>query len=106
MHLDRLLGDGTRAWREATQRQRNRLAGSLFTEMVIKDNQITAANPCPELAGFFEFDCIQRGLSPGKATALNNVEGCKWAEVTGLEPAVSALTGQRVNHYTTPPRPE
>ena len=27
----------------------------------------------------------------------------KAAEVTGLEPAVSALTGQRVNHYTTPP---
>ena len=26
-----------------------------------------------------------------------------FSEVTGLEPAISALTGQRVNHYTTPP---
>ena len=26
------------------------------------------------------------------------------AGATGLEPAISGLTGQRVNHYTTPPK--
>ena len=28
---------------------------------------------------------------------------CPEAGATGLEPAISGLTGQRVNHYTTPP---
>ncbi len=31
---------------------------------------------------------------------------CLLAGATGIEPAISGLTGRRVNHYTTPPRSE
>jgi len=93
-HLDRmaeLLSSVARLWSEANQVERNRIARVLFEEVVINDNRVVAVKPRPELAGFFALDCQHRD------------EVCKGAEVTGLEPAVSALTGQRVNHYTTPP---
>lgn len=93
-HLDRLaelLANVARGWNLATQEQRNRLARLLFEEVVIEDGRIVAVKPRPELAGFFALDCQQRATS------------CKPAEVTGFEPAISALTGQRVRplHHTS-----
>lgn len=89
--LAELLCNLKSAWGTATQEQRNRLARMVFEEVRIEDERVVAVKPRPELAGFFALDCQVRG---------NHVA---LAEVTGFEPAVSALTGQRVRplHHTS-----
>ncbi len=88
-HLDRLaelLGDTVRLWGEANQEQRNRIAGLLFEEVVIKDEQIVAVKPRPELAGFFALDCARRGVLLGETAGPVDIlvnGACKPAEVTG-----------------------
>ena len=43
-------------------------------------------------------------LNPGnKKTAVRILTAVLVAGATGFEPAISGLTGRRVNHYTTPP---
>jgi hypothetical protein len=55
--LDRLaefLSDVTKAWKEANQEQRNRLGRQLFDEIWVKDKQVIAVKPRPELKLFFQ----------------------------------------------------
>lgn len=55
--LDRLaefLSDVTKAWKEANQEQRNRLGRQLFDEIWLKDKQVIAVKPRPELKPFFQ----------------------------------------------------
>lgn len=62
--LDRLavlLGSTSRLWGDANQDQRNRIARTLFEEVVMADGQIIAVKPRPELAGFFALDARERG---------------------------------------------
>lgn len=101
-----LLADTTQAWARAAAPQRQQLARLLFAEILIRDGAIESVRPHAELAGFFALNQDAAGmLAPIKTGSGVNLDtgSCKGAEVTGLEPAVSALTGQRVNHYTTPP---
>ena len=54
--LDRLaafLTDVAQAWREANHEQRNSLGRQLFDEIWIKDKQVIAVKPRPELEPFF-----------------------------------------------------
>jgi site-specific DNA recombinase len=44
------------AWRAASAEQRNKLARTLFQEIWIKDNQVVAVKPQPELEPFFELN--------------------------------------------------
>ena len=106
-HLDRLAelpGGVARGWGSATGERRNPLARLLFEEVVIGGDGAPAVRPQPELAGFFALDHERRGDVAGNATAPVK-GGCYGAEVTGFEPAVSALTGQRVRplHHTSMP---
>ena len=97
-HLDRLAGllaDAAQGWERATQGQRNELARTLFEEIVVGHEEAVAVKPRPELAGFFTLDNQFRDAECQAPLVL--------AEVTGFEPAVSALTGQRVRplHHTS-----
>jgi DNA invertase Pin-like site-specific DNA recombinase len=54
--LDKLasfLASVTQAWREANQEQRNALGRQLFDEVWLKDKQVIAVKPRPELEPFF-----------------------------------------------------
>ena len=44
------------AWRAASAEQKNKLARTLFQEIWIKDNQVVAVKPQPELEPFFELN--------------------------------------------------
>ena len=58
-NLDKLAGllaNVAQAWEEATQEQRNKLARSLFQEIWIKDKQVVAVKPQPELKPFFQLN--------------------------------------------------
>lgn len=44
----------TKAWKEANQEQRNKLARQLFNEIWVKDKQVLAVKPRPELKPFFQ----------------------------------------------------
>jgi len=48
------LNDVGMAWAEADQRQRNRLALSLFEAVWIQDQKVLAVTPRPELRPFFD----------------------------------------------------
>jgi len=77
-------------WTVADQEERNRLTKMLFENIIIeKDNTITV-QPHTEFAPFFALDATEKGrLSrPSQRIGL--------AEVTGLEPAVPALTRQGI----------
>ncbi len=55
--LDRLaefLKSVAKAWKEASQEQRNRLARQLFDEIWVKDKQVIAVKPRTELEPFFQ----------------------------------------------------
>jgi hypothetical protein len=55
--LERLvefLEDVPKAWKEANQEQRNKLARQLFDEIWVKDKQVIAVKPRPELKPFFQ----------------------------------------------------
>ncbi len=58
-NLDKLaefLANIGQAWRAASGEQRNKLARSLFQEIWIKDDQVVAVKPQPELEPFFELN--------------------------------------------------
>ncbi len=58
-NLDRLakfLTNIGEVWRAASAEQRNKLARTLFQEIWIKDNQVVAVKPQPELKPFFELN--------------------------------------------------
>ena len=55
--LAELLKDVAKAWREANQEQRNKLARQLFDEIWVKDEQVIAVKPRPELKPFFQLSC-------------------------------------------------
>jgi len=57
--LERLAGflaNVAEAWEEANQEQRNKLARCLFQEIWVKDKQVVAVKPQPELAPFFKLN--------------------------------------------------
>jgi DNA invertase Pin-like site-specific DNA recombinase len=60
--LDQLaafLRDVSEAWKEADQNQRNRVARQLFQEIWVKDKQLIAVKPRPELDPFFQISYEQ-----------------------------------------------
>ena len=52
--LAEFLMNVTKGWKEANQEQRNKLARQLFDEIWVKDNQVIAVKPRPELKPFFQ----------------------------------------------------
>jgi DNA invertase Pin-like site-specific DNA recombinase len=52
--LAEFLKNIPKAWREANQEQRNKLARQLFDEVWVKDKQVIAVKPRPELKPFFQ----------------------------------------------------
>lgn len=52
--LAELLRNVTKAWKDADQELRNRLARQLFDEIWVKDKQVIAVRPRPELKPFFQ----------------------------------------------------
>ena len=52
--LAEFLKNVARAWKEANQEQRNKLARQLFDEIWVKDKQVIAVKPRPELKPFFQ----------------------------------------------------
>ena len=50
------LKDISEAWKQADQQQRNRQARQLFDIVWIKDKQIAAVRPQPELEPFFQLN--------------------------------------------------
>ena len=58
-HLERMarfLADVPAAWAEATPEQRNKLARCLFDQVWLKDKQVVAVKPLPELEPFFRLN--------------------------------------------------
>ena len=51
--LSEFLRHVTKTWKEANQQQRNSLARQLFEEIWVKDKQVVAVKPRPELEPFF-----------------------------------------------------
>ena len=61
-HLSKLaqfLANVAEAWDEANQEQRNKLAKTLFEQILVENNKVVAVKPRPELEPFFKlnFDC-------------------------------------------------
>ena len=54
--LAKFLANIAQAWEEATGELRNKLTRSLFQEIWIKDEQVVAVKPQPELTPFFQFN--------------------------------------------------
>ena len=54
--LEEFLANIAQAWEEATGELRNKLARSLFQEIWIKDEQVVAVKPQPELKPFFQLN--------------------------------------------------
>jgi hypothetical protein len=52
--LAEFLKNVAKAWREANQEQRNKIARQLFDEIWVKDKQVIAVKPRPELKPFFQ----------------------------------------------------
>jgi len=52
--LAEFLKNVAKAWREANEEQRNKLARQLFDEIWVKDKQVIAVKPRPELKPFFQ----------------------------------------------------
>ena len=63
--LSHFLDSVADAWKEATQEQRNRLAKSLFEEIIIEDNKVISVKPTTELEPFFELnlECHTRDIA-------------------------------------------
>ncbi|MCK4354444.1 MAG: recombinase family protein, partial [Dehalococcoidia bacterium] len=54
--LAKFLSSVAKAWKEANQEQRNKLARTLFQEIWIKDKQVVALKPQPEFEPFFRLN--------------------------------------------------
>jgi site-specific DNA recombinase len=95
--LDRaqaILEDFTRFWdAEPNPAERRKLLLSLFAQVWAKDNQIVAVKPNPAFANYFTAASEVRNQHP-KADAGDEATN---TGATGLEPATSAVTGQRSN---------
>jgi site-specific DNA recombinase len=52
--LAEFLKNVTKAWKNANQEQRNKIARQLFDEIWVKDKQVMAVRPRPELKPFFQ----------------------------------------------------
>ncbi len=52
--LAEFLRNVAKAWKEADQDQRNRFSRQLFQEIWVKDKQVVAVKPRPELEPFFQ----------------------------------------------------
>ena len=52
--LAEFLKNVAKSWKEANQEQRNKLARQLFDEIWVKDKQVIAVKPRPELKPFFQ----------------------------------------------------
>ena len=52
--LAEFLGDVASAWREATQKNRNKLAKALFESVWVKDQSVLGVTPRAELKPFFD----------------------------------------------------
>jgi site-specific DNA recombinase len=95
--LDRaqaILEDFSRFWdAEPEPAERRRLILSLFAQVWAKDNQIVAVKPNPAFANYFTAASEVRATHP-KADAGDEATN---TGATGLEPATSAVTGQRSN---------
>ena len=52
--LAEFLKNVAKAWREVNQEHRNKLARQLFDEIWVKDKQVIAVKPRPELKPFFQ----------------------------------------------------
>ena len=101
--LDRaqaLLGDSARFWdAEPEPAERRKLLLSLFAQVWAKDGEIVAVKPNAAFARYFTAASEARAKRP-KAGAGD--EATK-AGATGLEPATSAVTGQRSNQLSYAP---
>ena len=69
--LAQFLANVAEAWDEANQEQRNKLAKTLFDQIVVENNKVVAVKPRPELEPFFklnldchkyEFSCDPDGI--------------------------------------------
>ncbi len=95
--LDRaqeLLGDFARFWHaEPNPAERRKLLASLFDHIWQDDGRIVAVKPRPAFAPYFKA-IDEAKPKPPKA---DGKRGVTKAGATGLEPATSAVTGQRSN---------
>ena len=91
--LARFLRDVGSAWEVGDQGQRNKLARCLFDEIWLEDGKVVAVRPRPEFAPFFRLNHDTRVK-----------EKVEVATRMGLEPTISALTGQYVKPTTPPGR--
>jgi len=79
--LAEFLRNVTKAWKDANQEQRNKLARRLFDEIWVKDKQVIAVKPRPELKPFFQLSYeewlkkfeTENSTPPGVATSRNSV---------------------------------
>ncbi len=87
----------------ATGEERGRVAGQLLSQAIIEDKMVIAVVPRSEVALFFKLLELK---SSDAATGVTRggIDCGISTEATGIEPAISALTGLHVNHYTTPPQ--
>jgi site-specific DNA recombinase len=63
--LAHFLANVADAWRTANQEQRNKLAKTLFEQILVEDNKVVAVKPQPQLEPFFKlnFDCHFRDIA-------------------------------------------
>ncbi len=101
--LAQLLKDVGTAWHLASAEERNRLARQLLRQAVVRDKTVIAVVPRSEMAPFFELVAMKNTDATPESTE-SGIGVTSWTEATGIEPAISALTGLHVNHYTTPPQ--
>ncbi len=92
------LRDLPAAWAAANPEQRNALARLVFQSVEITDDRATAIVVNPDFAPFF--------VAAGKGNTPAGEPGCQGdcineAEATGVEPAISALTGLHVRPHRT-----
>ncbi len=87
------LGNVHEAWQVATPDERNLIARQVLFGVIVENQRAVYVKPKPELAPFF------RQAARCQAQDESNVS----AEVTGFEPAISALTGLHVRplHHTS-----
>jgi hypothetical protein len=101
--LDRaqkLLGDFARFWEaEPEPAERRKLLLSLFAQVWAKDGAIVAVKPNRAFARYFTAASEVRAKHP-KGDTDNEAT---IAGATGLEPATSAVTGQRSNQLSYAP---
>ena len=101
--LDRaqaLVEDFARFWRAETEPgERRKLLLSLFAQVWAKDGAIVAVKPHAAFARFFQV------ASEGRRQQhkADPDSGVTKAGATGLEPATSAVTGQRSNQLSYAP---